>query len=317
MDPAPRLLAAALAASVAAGGLLAGLPAGTAAASTAQVTSRAQAAHRASTAQITRRTQAARPADVVAAAAELVNMRTGRWMWSRGLDAEHPIASITKVMTALVVLQAGDLNRTITVTEAAEQYGRAYSPGSAGLHPGDVLTARQLLEAMLLPSGSDAAYLLATAYGPGWRAFVRKMNATARKLGMTRTHFANFDGLPWPTEHATYSTPRDLIVLSKAAMKLPVFRQIVAQRTHWIAATSRHHHYFWTNTDLLIGTYRGAIGIKTGFTQGAGYCLLFAARRGPLELMGVVLDSTDTEASLRFTAAADLLNWGFDVAGAR
>jgi D-alanyl-D-alanine carboxypeptidase (penicillin-binding protein 5/6) len=251
------------------------------------------------------------PSGVIADASDLVNAGTGGRLWSRDLNAERPIASITKVMTALVVIDAGSLTRKIRVTRAAEEYGRAYDPSQAGLHPGDVLTTRQLLEAMLLPSASDAAYLLARTYGPGWPAFVRKMNVTARRLGMTRTHFANFDGLPWPTEYSTYSTPRDLIRLGTAAMKLPAFRQIVAQRSHLIRATAGHHRYFWRNTDLLLGSYRGAIGIKTGFTLGAGYCLLFEARRGRTELMGVVLGSTGTEPGIRFTSAARLLNWGF------
>ena len=251
------------------------------------------------------------PAGVIAAGAELVDVTAGRELWTRNFEARRPIASITKVMTAYLVIEAGQLNRKIRVTEAAEEYGQQYDPSEAGLIPGDLLTTRQLLEALLLPSASDAAYLLATTYGPGWPAFVRKMNATARKLGMTRTHYANFDGLPWPTEHSTYSTPHDLILLAEAAMKLRAFRDIVAQRSHSIAATGQHHHYHWTNTNLLLSSYPGAIGIKTGFTQGAGYCLLFAARRNGTELIGVVLDSTRTDSQERFTAATNMLTWGF------
>jgi serine-type D-Ala-D-Ala carboxypeptidase (penicillin-binding protein 5/6) len=253
----------------------------------------------------------AAPAGVVAAAGELINATTGQRMWSRDLNVRLPIASLTKVMTALVVLGDGDLNRKIRVTEAAVQYAVTNFAGSAGLHAGDVLTARQLLEAMLLPSGADAAYLLATSYGPGRPAFVRAMNAKARWLGMTQTHFANFDGLPWPTPTATYSSPRDLLVMAEAAMKRPNFVAIVGQRSYLVRATSQNHRYYWTNTDLLLASYPGAIGIKTGFTTAAGYCLLFDARRGGTTLMGVVLDSTNTDASMRFTAATRLLNWGF------
>jgi D-alanyl-D-alanine carboxypeptidase (penicillin-binding protein 5/6) len=319
MGPAPRFLSAAAAVAIAsvAGSQLAAWPSQASAhraqpaARPAHVAAR-QATHQKPAAPIRSTSGAGRgPTGVVAAAAELVNADADRWIWGRATQIEHPIASITKVMTALVVIEAGNLNRQIKVTEAAEQYGRAFNPGSAGLHPGDRLTTSQLLAAMLLPSGSDAAYLLAGAYGPGWPAFVRKMNAAARRLGMTRTHFANFDGLPWPTEYSTYSTARDLITLAAAAMKLPLFRQIVAERAFRIAAASDHHHYYWKNTNLLIGSYRGAIGIKTGFTTGAGYCLVFEARRGTQDLLGVVLDSTRTNPSVRFTAAAKLLNWGF------
>ena len=221
------------------------------------------------------------------------------------------MASITKVMTALVVLRAGHLNQPIKVTPAAVEYARRNDASSAGLIAGDVLTAQQLLEGMLLPSGADAAYLLAHSYGPGWHAFVKAMNVKARKLGMTRTHFANFDGLPWPSPRATYSTPRDLILLGEAAMKVAGFRQIVGQRRHRVAATRAHHRYVWTNTNLLLGQYRGTMGIKTGYTTAAGYCLIFEAKRGGKELMGVVLDSTNSNANMRFTSARRLLTWGF------
>jgi serine-type D-Ala-D-Ala carboxypeptidase (penicillin-binding protein 5/6) len=293
---APRLFTFAVIAGVACASLIAGvLPA------------------QAATAGPGARQRPSSPARVTAAAAELVKAGTGQVMWTRNMNTERPIASITKVMTALVVIEAGQLNRKIRVTRAAEQYGLSFDPGEAGLHPGDVLTTRQVLEGLLLPSGSDAAYLLASTYGPGWRAFVRKMNSEARKLGMTRTHYANFDGLPWPSEHSTYSTAHDLILLARAAMKLPAFRQIVTQRSHWIGATSQHHHYYWANTNLLLRSYRGSVGIKTGYTAGAGYCLLFAASRNGTELIGVVLDSTRTNAQTRFTAAANLLTWGFGI----
>ena len=255
--------------------------------------------------------QAARaPAGVVAAAGELINARTGQHLWSLEPGVELPIASITKLMTALVVLSDGDLNRQITVTQAAETYAADNGAGSAHLIPGDVLTTRQLLEAMLLPSGADAAYLLAHAYGP-WRLFVHKMNRMAARLGLTHTHFANFDGLPWPTEYSTYSTARDVIRLGAAVMRHSLLRSIVSRRHFRLRATRRHHAYRWANTDRLLFRYKGAIGIKTGFTSAAGYCLLFEARRDGKKLMGVVLDSTNTDAYLRFTVAVRLLNWGF------
>jgi len=256
---------------------------------------------------------AAGPAGVRARGAELANATTGERLWSRGPNVRRPMASITKVMTALVVIRAGHLGRKIRISGADAAYARANDAGSAGLRAGDVLTARQLLEGMLLPSGADAAFALAKAYGPGWRAFVKQMNATARRLGMTRTHYANFDGLPWPTEHSTYSTPRDLMILGETAMKLATFRTIVGQRSHRIGATAQHHRYHWQTTNLLLGSYPGVIGIKTGSTNAAGYCLLFEAQHGGT-LIGVVLDSSATNPRARFTDAARLLNWGFGMA---
>jgi serine-type D-Ala-D-Ala carboxypeptidase (penicillin-binding protein 5/6) len=299
MRPPSRVLAAAAIASMAAACALAlATPAGAA--------TRPQRA-----AALAALDAASSPSGVTAAAAELLDATTGQPMWTRSADVERPMASITKVMTAYIVIKANDLTRKIRVTQAAEDYGQAYGPSEAGLIPGDVLTTRQVLTGLLLPSGSDAAYLLATTYGPGWQAFVRKMNATARRLGMTHTHYANFDGLPWPTEYTTYSTASDLLKLAVAAMKLPAFRQIVDHQSYTIKANGQHHYYHWTNTNLLLGSYPGAIGIKTGFTMGAGYCLLFAARRDGTELLGVVLDSTLSDTYTRFTSAANMLNWGF------
>jgi D-alanyl-D-alanine carboxypeptidase (penicillin-binding protein 5/6) len=257
------------------------------------------------------------PGGVQARGADLVNAATGRRLWSRGLNTERPIASITKVMTALVVIRAGALSRPIRISADVVTYVRQHGGSTAGLRAGDILTARQLLEGLLLPSGCDAALALAGAYGPGWRAFVRKMNATARALGMRNTHFANFDGLPWPTEFTTYSTPRDLIILGLAAMRLAAFRAIVGQRAHYVAATAQHRAYFWRNTNQLLGFYVGAFGIKTGFTHGAGYSLLFEAQRHGRTLIGVVLDSSATSRAASFADAARMLNWGFASRAAR
>jgi D-alanyl-D-alanine carboxypeptidase (penicillin-binding protein 5/6) len=257
------------------------------------------------------------PRGVSARGAELAAAASGQRLWGRAENVRRPMASITKVMTALVVIAARRPDRQIRISAAVPAYVRRNDAGSAGLRVGDVLTARQLLEAMLLPSGCDAAYALATAYGPGWRAFVAKMNATAGKMGLRSTHFANFDGLPWPTGWSTYSTPRDLVVLGRAAMRHAIFRRIVRQRSYYLAGSRQHHAYLWRTTNLLLSSYRGAIGIKTGWTDQAGYCLLFEASRGGRTLIGVVLDASTTNPDARFTAAARVLDWGFGTASGR
>jgi D-alanyl-D-alanine carboxypeptidase (penicillin-binding protein 5/6) len=243
---------------------------------------------------------------------ELADASTGAQLWSESPDVARPMGSITKVMTALVVLEAGHLDQQITVTKAAVNYVKRDGASSAGLIAGDVLTAQQLLEAMLLPSGCDAAYLLATAYGPGRNVFVAKMNALAARLGMTSTHFTSFDGMPYPTEHSTYSSPADLIRLGEQAMRFALFRQIVAQSQFYLPAGDGHHGYLWLQTNKLIGSYTGALGLKTGDTDAAGNCLLFEARRGSLTLIGVVLHASPTRnPGSAIVAAKRVLNWGF------
>jgi serine-type D-Ala-D-Ala carboxypeptidase (penicillin-binding protein 5/6) len=251
------------------------------------------------------------PRNVKAKGAVLVDAATGTLLWSRDAGVERPIGSITKVMTALVVIRAGDLGREIRVPAAVIPYVDKYGGNSAGLHPGDVLTAQELLEALLLPSGCDAAYTLAMAYGPGMPAFLAKMNATARQLGMLHTYFTSPDGLPYPTEYSTYSTPADLVTLGLAAMQLPVFRSIVAQPWYQIHKGPGHHAYWWNNTNDLIGTYPGADGIKDGYTDAALHCLLFEATRRGLTLIGDVLGSPATGPASGAQAAAQVLNWGF------
>ena len=251
------------------------------------------------------------PVGVQAKAAAIAVASSGHVLWSRDLNTELPMASITKVMTALVVIRAGGLSRKITVPSAVVAYVDEHDASAAGLRPGDTLTASQLLEGLLMPSGADAAYTLAEAYGPGLGAFIAKMNATAKRLGLTRTHFSNFDGLPYPTGYSTYSTPANLIKLGRVAMASAVFRSIVDQRSYRIAAGSGHHAYFWRNLNPLLGVYRGAIGIKPGWTPTAGHCLLFEATRGGRSFIGVNLDSPGVGATVNGADATRMLNWAF------
>jgi serine-type D-Ala-D-Ala carboxypeptidase (penicillin-binding protein 5/6) len=252
------------------------------------------------------------PAGIQAKGAALADAATGQILWSTGLNTERPIGSIVKVMTALVVIQAGGLNREITVPESVIAYLDSQNgPSTAGLIVGDRLTARDLLEALLLPSGCDAAYTLAQAYGPGIDAFIAKMNAEARRLGLTGTHFSNFDGMPWPGEYSTWSTPANLITLGRYAMSYPAFAAIVGQVSYSIPAGDGHHGYSWQNTNPLIGVYPGATGIKTGDTRAAGNCLLFEATRDGRTLIGVALGTPGGNVAVTGPVATRLLNWGF------
>ena len=251
------------------------------------------------------------PSGVAARSAAVENAATGALLWSRGLNTERPMASITKVMTAFLVIRAGHLDRAITIPAAVTGYVRAHNASHAGLRPGDRLTARQLLYALMLPSGADAAYALAQAYGPGLSAFVTKMNATARLLSMTRTHFSNFDGLPYPTPYSNYSTAANLLVLGRAAMRLTTFRSVAARRSYALAAGSGHHAYRWKNLNSLLGRYPGAIGIKPGYTGAAGQCLLFEATRNGHSVIGVTLHSPGSINTVNPADAIRILNWAF------
>jgi serine-type D-Ala-D-Ala carboxypeptidase (penicillin-binding protein 5/6) len=259
---------------------------------------------------------AAAPVGVRSRWAELANAATGADLWSRSSVLERPMGSVTKVMTAYVVLTAPGLNlkRVITVPSGIVAYDDRYDASTAGLRPGEKLTTLQLLYAMMLPSGCDAAYTLAAAYGPGLTAFIARMNATARKLGLAKTHFTDFSGLPDPGGYTTYSTAHDLVALGRDVMKNKTLATIVATREYKVAATGAHLAHTWKNLDPLLGRFPGATGIKTGFTSAAGQCLLFEARRGSKVLVGIVLDSSAVNASSLAAAASDavaMLDWGF------
>jgi D-alanyl-D-alanine carboxypeptidase (penicillin-binding protein 5/6) len=255
---------------------------------------------------------AAGPAGVLASHAYLADAVTGADLWSRSSTAAEPMGSITKVMTAYLVIGANTLSRVVSVPEAIYAYDGS-SASTAGLSAGERLTTRDLLIGMMLPSGCDAAYALAAAYGPGTGAFIGKMNAAARSLGLGHTHFADFSGLPVGGEYATESSAGNLVTLGRAAMRQAAFRQIVALRSYRVPAGAHNHAHSWTNLNPLLGHYPGAVGIKTGYTSAAGDCLLFAATRATKSLIGVVLHSSSSVTGLAVAAsdAEKILTWGF------
>jgi D-alanyl-D-alanine carboxypeptidase (penicillin-binding protein 5/6) len=251
------------------------------------------------------------PRGVRAKTGVLANAATGQVLWTKDGEARRPIASITKVMTAYLVIEAGNLDRKVTIPKGVLSYVWKYGASSDGLRPGEVLTVRELLYGLLLQSGADAAYALASSYGPGLGAFIAKMNTAARELGMAHTHFTSPDGLPYPTESSTFSTPSDLLLLGEAAMKSPVFRSIVGKRFYNLPKGPGHAAHWWGNSNELIGFYSGAVGIKTGYTVLAGHCLLFEAVRGGRTLIGAVLGSPASGPASGADDAARILNWGF------
>ena len=253
------------------------------------------------------------PKGVKAKAGIVVDATTGQVLWSEGENTVRPIASITKVMTALVILQAGGLDRKIAVPKAVTAYVAKYDANAAGLIPGQAFTVDELLHAMLIMSAADAAYTLANAYGPGLPAFIAKMNAEAAKLGLAHTHFTSPDGLPYPTETSTFSTPAELVKLGEIAMGYQEFRSIVALRYYNLPKGNGHSAYSFTSSNELIGHYPGVVGIKTGFTNKAGHTLLFEAVRGNRTLIGDVLGSPPSGPASGAQDAAKILTWGFSL----
>lgn len=239
------------------------------------------------------------PAPSVAGRAVLVgNGVTGEVLHRYHAAAELPMASVTKLMTALVVLEHLRPDDVVTVAGPAPGI-----PGSTvGLRAGERLTVRDLMAALLVQSANDAAYALAYAVGRGSVArFVAMMNAKARELGLRETHFTRPDGLDAPNHH---SSARDLFELGRLAMHRPLVRKLVRLRTATIAGGRTLH----TWNDLLF-SYPGTIGVKTGHTSAAGWNEVAAARRRGLTMYAVLLGSPTREQ--RNADLARLLDWAF------
>lgn len=231
-----------------------------------------------------------------AGAAILIEAHTGTVLFAHNEHERRPMASTTKIMTALVALETAALDDRVTVSPQAVRV-----PGSdAGLRPGQTLTLRELLHGLLLPSGNDAANVIAEHVAGSQAAFADLMNARAQELGAHRTRFANAHGLDAPGH---YSTAYDLALIARTAMLYPTFSQIVRTPEFQPESISRT----WRNTNRLLWAFAGIEGIKTGTTSGAGYCLVAAASRSGMRLIAVVLGSPD-----RYGDTVRLLEYGFD-----
>ena len=223
---------------------------------------------------------------VSAQAAILIDADTGRVLYAK--DAEHqlPMASTTKIMTALVAAASDVPTRVIRVDAGAV----GIEGSSVYLYEGEELTLEQLLYAMLLESANDAAAAIAIAIGGSIDAFADAMNAKAKELGLQHTHFANPHGLD-NEEH--YTTAHDLALIARAAIADPVLGKIFATRKTTIPLNNTQGVRLLLNHNKLLRLYDGAIGVKTGYTKRSGRCLVSAARRDGLTLIAVTLNAPD------------------------
>ena len=255
-----------------------------------------------------------RPPAISADEAMLVDEDSGYILYDLNGEHAQPMASTTKIMTAVIAMQTANLDMIVTVHQDAVSEVNNNGGSSANLRVGEQLTLRDLLYGLLLPSGDDAAIAIADALGGTTQNFVQIMNLYAYRLRLFSTHYINPDGLTYYDASnrpipGHYTTAYDLARLAQYAMLLPLFAQIVRTQHYRLPASATHGAHSWDNTNTLLTAYSGTTGIKTGFTLEAGPCLVFSATRNGHHLLGVVLHSSDE--NHRFSDAEILLNWGF------
>lgn len=263
---------------------------------------------------------------VEAKAALLEDLDSDTVLYAQKADEKVYPASLTKVMTALLVfdaIESGDLSMDKVLTADGTIWEDLEPDSStANIRAGEKLTVEELLYCLLVQSAGEAANMLAMSVSGSVASFVQEMNKKAEELGCKGTHFVNTSGMPDP-DH--YTTCNDLYLIAKAAMQYDGFRKIVATAECRIKKTnkSEERHYYNTNGLLSNMRYSGyvygsCIGIKTGSTEDAGYCLLSAAEQDGKTLVAVVMgcenpiDSAGNVKRLHFSESSRLLKWGFE-----
>lgn len=270
------------------------------------------------------------PGPFYASEALLMDADTGNVLYEKNGEVPVPMASTTKIMTALIAIQSGKLDQIITVGQDAVDQNKIGS--SAYLRVGAKISLKNLLYGMMLPSGDDAAVAIADGIAGSTDNFVTIMNVEAQKLHLFQTHFYDPTGLdtdlqerPIPA-YQHYTTPHDLVRLAHYAMSIPLFAQIVATSSYAPPAGTVFSPGPWKNTNTMLSSYQGTLGIKTGWTDAAEGCLVFAAKRNGHTLIGVVLHSrnpnlkprqipghfqNNLDEQTRAVDARTLLDWGF------
>ncbi len=219
---------------------------------------------------------------------------------SKDPDTQRPMASTTKMMTAIVVLENVDLADRVVISSHAAGAGES----EIGLYAGESMTVRDLLYALLLQSANDAAVALAEHVGGSEAGFVRMMNDKAVEMGLENTHFVNPHGLDAPGH---YSSARDLLSIARYGMEIPDFASIVKTTSYDLPAAPDGTARTARLSNELVRTYEGAFGVKTGYTNDAGLALVAGADRDGRRIYAVVMGSED-----HFADSAQLLNFGFD-----
>jgi D-alanyl-D-alanine carboxypeptidase (penicillin-binding protein 5/6) len=236
---------------------------------------------------------------VQASASILIESKTGAVLFAKNEDERRAPASTTKMMTAIVALEKGNLNQIVKVSRRA-----ANTPGSSiWLRAGERISIRELLKGMMLQSGNDGSMAVAEGISGSMESFVDLMNRKAKEIGALNTNFRNPHGLRAPSH---YTTALDLALIARYGLAKPPFAGLVKQKTAIIKWAEQSREIGVTNTNRLLWGLEGADGVKTGTTNEAGHCLVASATRDGKQLIAVVLNSGN-----RWGDCGRLLEYGF------
>lgn len=239
---------------------------------------------------------------VTSASAMLIDAKTGHVIYQKNPNQKRPVASTTKVMTGLLTLEKGDLGAKAVASDAATRAGGS----SLYLKKGHTMTREQLLWALMLRSANDGAVVLAESNSGSVAKFSKLMNKRAKELGATGTHFNNPNGMPDPKH---YSTAHDLSLITRKAMENPFFRQIVRTQSYTLPPTNGSPVTLLENHNRLLKRYSYTTGVKTGYTDLAGHCLVSSASKGDVDLILVILGGSSADQV--YVESEKLLKYGF------
>lgn len=231
----------------------------------------------------------------------LVDTSNDKVLFTKDADVQRPIASLVKVMTAVLALEHKNLNDKIYISDKASSIGE----NTMGISSGETYTLEELLLGLFMHSGNDAAYAIAEGIAGNSARFTEWMNFKAKELGLENTYFADPSGL----NNKSYSTPEDLVKLTRYALKFNDLKRIGATLETTLTSESHKDIYLYNQTNLL-STYPGVKGFKTGYTAPAGLCLITYAENNGVEVIGVVLNSNDRKGDMIL-----MLDHGFNALG--
>lgn len=243
------------------------------------------------------------PPEITAKSALIYDLGNQKVLFSKNPKERLPLASLTKIMTAIVAIESAKKDDQYVVTQ-----DNLVGENSMGLSGGETLTLEELLYGLILTSGNDAGEALASNYPRGRNQFIMAMNNKAKALGLKDTHFTNPTGLEGDGQQ--YTTVYDLLLIANYAMQFPLFKKVAGTFDYHIPYSQNHKEFYLENETNLLTSYPGVMGVKDGYTPEAGLCLVTYLNFKGHKIIGIILGSDNRRQEMK-----DLLDYGLKIQG--